>query len=54
VSAGADEDVLVDGELLALLSSVPQAAVARTRARAVAARLAWTIFRDMTISFRMG
>ncbi|GAA1559159.1 hypothetical protein GCM10009804_14960 [Kribbella hippodromi] len=52
VSAGADEDVLVDGVLLELfLSLLLHAAVVRTRARAVAAKPARTIFWDMTISF---
>src|SRR3954447_13043486 len=48
VSAGADEEELVAGVPLELSSLLPQAAVARTRARADAARPARTIFLGMT------
>ncbi|GAA1581192.1 hypothetical protein GCM10009742_27140 [Kribbella karoonensis] len=55
LSAGAEDEVLVEGELLELLSLLPpQAAVVSSRAAAVVAKPARTIFRDMTISFLMG
>ncbi|GAA3099849.1 hypothetical protein GCM10010530_25310 [Kribbella aluminosa] len=50
VSAGAEDDVLVEGELLDVLLLLPQAAAVRTRARVVAVRPARTRMRDMRFS----
>jgi hypothetical protein len=51
VSAGADDEVLVDGLLLEVSSLPPQAAVTKSRDRAEAARVTRLMVWDMTISF---
>jgi hypothetical protein len=51
VSAGAEEEVLADGESPALVSSLPQATVAKSNETAEAARATRLMVWDMTILF---
>jgi hypothetical protein len=49
VGVGAEDEVVVDGLSLALVSLLPQAAVAKSRDRADAARATRLMVWDMTI-----